>query len=363
MVENKSIIYLSFIILSFIGCSDQTSKWIEVTHPEVEYTGRIASNDSLNAKVMFWPGSSVKINYEGTSLSALIEDERGENYFNIIINNDSIYVLNTKPSKNKYLLCDLDYGKHTITIFKRTEWDRGRVAFYGFEIGKNGEILKKDIPKERKIEFYGNSITAGYGIEDYSGNDSPDSIFTNNYLAYGALIARHYNAQYHCIARGGIGIMISWFPLVMPDIYDRINPYDPESKWDFQKYQADIVIINLFQNDSWLVNMIDHDSFRSTFGKQKPDEMFIINSYKKFLTSIRANYPNASIICTLGSMDITRKGSKWPGYIESAAAELSDPKIYTHFMPYKNTYGHPRIDEQKDMSENLIKFIDDNISW
>ena len=38
----------------------------------------------------------------------------------------------------------------------------------------------------------GNSITAAYAVEDFSGEDSPDSTYTNNYLSYSALIARHY---------------------------------------------------------------------------------------------------------------------------------------------------------------------------
>jgi hypothetical protein len=39
------------------------------------------------------------------------------------------------------------------------------------------------------MEFYGNSITAGYAIEDFSGNDQPDSTYTNNYLSYAAITA------------------------------------------------------------------------------------------------------------------------------------------------------------------------------
>ena len=109
--------------------------------------------------------------------------------------------------------------------------------------------------------------------------------------------------------------------------------------------------------------MPKHQSYKMRFGNKKPSEKFIINSYKNFISNIRSNYPDASIICTLGSMGITRKGSHWPGYVESAVKKLNDNKIYTHFMKYKDTYGHPRIDEQKVMAQELIKFIDENIEW
>ena len=81
----------------------------------------------------------------------------------------------------KYWFVCFFFWKHTIEIFKRTEWDRGKTSFYGFQIKGNPKLLHKSEPPKRKMEFYGNSITAGYAVEDTSGKDSPDSTFTNNY--------------------------------------------------------------------------------------------------------------------------------------------------------------------------------------
>lgn len=62
-------------------------------------------------------------------------------------------------------------------------------------------------------------------------------------------------------------------------------------------------------------------------------------------------------------MDATKKGSKWPSYIRKAVNNLQDPKVFTHFMPYKNSPGHPTIKEQKTMAKSLIQFINDTIDW
>jgi hypothetical protein len=62
-------------------------------------------------------------------------------------------------------------------------------------------------------------------------------------------------------------------------------------------------------------------------------------------------------------MDATQKGSPWPGYIVKAVAELKDRSIYTHFFPYKNTPGHPKVPEQQEMATSLITFIEQNIKW
>jgi hypothetical protein len=157
--------------------------------------------------------------------------------------------------------------------------------------------------------------------------------------------------------------MLSWIPEIMPEIYDRINPLDDNSVWDFNIYQPDVVIVNLFQNDSWLVNMPEHESFQLRFGDRKPEPSYIVGSYINFISDLRSKYPNASIICALGSMDITKEGSPWPGYVESAVNLLDDPKIMTHFMQYKNTPGHPRVNEHQVMAESLIDFIENNIDW
>ena len=62
-------------------------------------------------------------------------------------------------------------------------------------------------------------------------------------------------------------------------------------------------------------------------------------------------------------MDATSKGSKWINIVKQAVAALHDENIYTHFIPYKNTPGHPSIQEQEDLANSLIQFIDKNIDW
>src|SRR4030095_3437585 len=201
-------------------------------------------------------------------------------------------------------------------------------------------------PLKRKIEFFGNSVTCGYAIEDYV-NDSYVGYYENCYDAYAAITARHFHAQYHLTAKSGIGIMLSWFPLIMPEMYDRLDPTDSTSKWNFSKYTPDLVIINLFQNDSWIIEKPEHEQFKNRFGSARPSAEFIVRSYKNFVRSIRKKYPKAQIICMLGSMNITKKGSPWPGYVKKATAQLRDKKIFTYFAPYKDTPGHPKTTEQK----------------
>jgi hypothetical protein len=358
MLRNLSLIVL-FFCSAFCYAENQV---VFFNDPRLTYEGRIIFKS--DATEFSWCGTNVTIQFEGTWVSAVLKDLDTANYYNVIVDNEYLSKFHTGTTKQTYLLAsDLKEGKHQVQLFKRTEWDKGKTLFYSFELAEDAKVLSPAPPKKRKIEFYGNSITSGYAIEDNSGQDRGFGYFQNNYLTYASVTARHFNAEYSCISKSGIGLMVSWFPLLMPEMYDRTNPTDSTSKWNFSKYKPDIIVINLLQNDSWLVNKPDHEQFKYRFGTKAPDESYIVASYQNFVLSIREKYPQASIICALGSMDATREGSPWPGYIKKAITTLDDPKIYTHFFPFIKKDGHPNVAEQKTMAKSLIDFIDKNIKW
>lgn len=362
IITNRKILLFLTLMLVF-ACSTKKELIVPYSNSQISYSGRIDSSQVKGVE-LYWSGTSIKFNFEGESISAFMEDENGDNYYNIKIDNDSLFILRPDTTKRYYKLASkLPKGKHTVEIFKRTNWDRGKTSFYGFQIQGIPKVLTKPSPYKRKIEFYGNSITEGYAVEDTSGGDSPDSTYTNNYLSYAAITARHFNADYQCVCKSGIGVTISWFPLTMPEMYDRLIPTDSTSTWDFSLYSPDIVVINLFQNDSWIVNMPDYAEFERTFGEKAPSDKYIINAYQQFVADLRNHYPSANIICMLGNMDATREGSKWMGYIKKAVTNINDKNIYTYFIPFKDTQGHPSIKEQEEMSNSLIQFIDKNIDW
>ena len=364
-VDLKTVILYFTAVWLFTGCVTKPAlqnKFISFRSDSVLYIGRVNLDDD-SAAILYWPGTSIKLNIEGNDLKVLMQDSHGKNYYNVILDGDSIFTLHPDTVKKWYSLTGhIKPGKHSIEIFKRTEWRHGPSYLYGFETGKNTKLLPPPGLSDKTIEFFGNSITAGYAIGDTIG-DSPDSLFTNNYLTYGALTARHYGANYICTARGGIGVTISWFPMIMEEMYNRLDPEDPASRWDFTEYVPDIVVINLFQNDSWLVEKPDYPEFKHRFGTKKPSEEFIIEKYRSLVRKIRREYPRANIICTLGSMDATKKGSKWPGYIKTAIKEMNDPRVYTCFFPYKGKDGHPKVVDHKVMADTLIAFIDRNKLW
>lgn len=360
-----SVIVIVCCLACFQDYAQNTAvKFVASNDKHISYMGRVGMNDSCAE--FYWTGTSVSMNVQSTtSVKALLADETGNNYYYVIVDNDGDKAVKIKVDKAKKLYTlasNLRSDKHKIELFKVTNTDFITTRFYGFEIDDHAKVLKPDKKSKRKIEFFGNSITCGHGAENNS-HDSGAPQFFNNYRAYGAITARHFNAQYHCTSKSGIGITVSWFPEVMPDIYDRLNPKDLNSKWGFSKYTPDVVVVNLFQNDSWLVNMPAHEQFKARFGTTKPTEEFIINAYKNFLQTIRSKYPKARIICCLGDMDATKEGSKWPAYIAIAVNSMKDKRMITHFFPYKGTPGHPIIKDHETMANDLISFIEKEKYW
>lgn len=358
-------IYLIVLFLITTGtlsnCTAQ-SLVLKSKDAHIRYTGRINQTDE--AAEFYWTGTSAAINFSGTGVSVLLQDERGDNYFTVIVDGVVTNAIHLDNTKRTYTLAEgLPNGAHSVEIFKRSEWEMGKTIFYQFILDKGASVLAPSPTRKRKIEFFGDSITCGYADEDTTGQDRGSAPYENGYISYAAITARHYDASYVCTAKSGIGVLVSWFPLVMPELYNRLDPTDPTSLWDFNKYTPDVVVINLFQNDSWIVKIPDNPQFKERFGAKAPEADQITKAYRELVKNIRKKYPKAQILCILGSMDATKEGSPWPGYIEKAVAGLNDKAIYTHMIPYKNTPGHPSAKEQQAMADDLIGFMDKNIHW
>ena len=357
----KSYPLLALFLCLFHGCGFSQSQFVPAGDRHISYEGRILL--SKDAAELMWPGTAVKIDFVGTGVSGQIKDQDTSNYYNVIVDGIVTGKIHPDTSKKDYLLAEgLPYGRHSVELFKRTEWDKGKTWFYGFIFEEKAVLAHPAKKPARKMEFFGNSITCGYAIEDRVG-DSPIGYYENSYDSYAAITARHFHAQCHYTAKSGIGVMVSWFPLIMPEMYNRLDPTDSGSRWDFSNYVPDLVVINLLQNDAWITNMPANEQFKHRFGTQRPSEDVIIQSYRNFVRTVRQVYPKARIICMLGNMDITREGSPWPGYVQKAVQELNDPRVFTLVVPYKNTPGHPKTEEQKAMADTLIGFIDRKIRF
>jgi hypothetical protein len=363
--KNRSLLLsllLAFPLSTFPISAVQAAQLIAADDPGYLYTGRIDFSDKKAPRVS-WPGTSIKANFTGGSLAIKLDDEFGKNYFNIFIDGETAhpYVLEAKKGEHTYIISKaLKSGNHSLEIYKRTEGEEGATAFKGLVLDDHAKLLPPPKRPQRRIEIFGDSITSGAGNE--AADNGADHLLSekNSYWAYGAITARNLNAELHTTSQSGIGIMISWFSFIMPQFYDQLSAVgDNDSKWDFSQWTPDVVIINLFQNDAWLID-------REKRLQPVPTDAQRVQAYIDFVRSIRAKYPDAQIICALGSMDATAT-SQWPGYIETAVTRMkkenNDQKLDTLFFDYTGYDAHPRIAQHKANAEKLTAFVKQKMSW
>ena len=214
------------------------------------------------------------------------------------------------------------------------------------------------VPAEKApltIEFIGDSITCGYGVESKSPSD-PFTTATENFSkSYAYLAAKSLGADYTTCCYSGYGIVSGYSDdgtkdekRLLPNCYGKSSIYkDYGSDWEFSE-DCDVVVINLGTND---MNYVAADP------KANGDEF--VEGYKAFLKTVREKSPNAPIICTMGTMG----GDDIYKLIERAIAESGDDNITSYFSQTHSMRdgmgadGHPSKKTQQNIADVLAEKI------
>ena len=160
--------------------------------------------------------------------------------------------------------------------------------------------------KERKIEFIGDSITCGYGVD----LEDPETAFRTDTedvtKAYAYQTAKMLDADYSMVSYSGYGIFSGYTESGERNKAERVPPYYEkvgfsyakplgelelsDISWDFAAFCPDLIVVNLGTND---------DSYCD--GIKEREEAYS-RAYAEFLETIRKNNPNAHILTVLGLM-------------------------------------------------------------
>jgi lysophospholipase L1-like esterase len=251
---------------------------------------------------------------------------------------------------------------HTARLFKRTESIVGQSTFKGFVLSPGGTIENPPPRLERRIEFVGDSITAGYGVEGDSPT-CPFSVATENVgRSYAAMVAEAVGAEMMITAVSGLGVIRNYNDPemigrdAMTVRYGRALANEPVPLWNFQRWRADLVVINLGTNDF------------STH--PQPTEIVFVQAYIDLLNDIRHQYPFASIMAMAGPI----LPDYAAGYVETAVHHMNSAQSdhHIHFLHMPNNlvmpddYGcdyHPNVSGQQKIAAVLIPKIQEVMGW
>lgn len=337
--------------------------WIKANDDRYVYVGRI-SFARPEAPTWDYPGAQIHCVFTGTSARMLTKANSG--YFMISLDNQEPFKVESTPTDSLVLIAEnLTDKSHRLTITYCMEGLLRHPVFYGLYLDPEATLGQRPKLPTRKIEFIGNSITCAYGIEG-DGSEKKFSYSQQNiYYGYAARTARALNAQYQLVSRSGIGVYrnsngnINGDRSVMPVYY----PYTLFKKsgelWNFNRYQPDVVCINLGTNDT-------------TLPKYRTD--LLTKAFCQFLRDVRSHYPNAKIVLLTGTM--LKAGSQRLADLKQAeddamadAKRRGDNEVYRFdFTPADGSLGygthkHPSMRQHEQMADELTSFLQRLMNW
>jgi lysophospholipase L1-like esterase len=340
---------------------------------------------SSGAGVVFsHPGVTIRARFWGDAVRMRLNDagaggEVGTNYFNVSIDGGPPTRLAVRSSQPTYeLATGLSAGLHTVEVVKRTESLVGHSEFMGFEV--HGELRDPPPRPKLRMEIVGDSITCGYGNEvsvvPESGAWTAPTFTSkneNHTRSYGWLTARSLGAELVTVCYSGHGLYRNLDMTttgLLPALYELAVPGRPEP-WDFARYSPDVIVLNVGTNDVFA------GGGTAAF---LPDENAFKTAYRQFLARLRALYPRARIVCTLGSMSDGYKKQERNGTVSSVHAgewvtelvaernRAGDAWVYRHMMAVQNPEAdgvgedwHPSPSTHQKMAEALTRFLQEEV--
>jgi lysophospholipase L1-like esterase len=328
--------------------------------PGVRLEGRFDMTDATKPS-FGWSGSAMIARFQGTG--ATLRIDLSPNQYTVVVDGTvSSKVLKVASGTTQYSLATgLSAGTHDVVVWRRTEGNQGESRFLGIDV-TGGQLLAPPAAPDRRIEIYGDSITAGYGIDGAGPSCAFSADTENHYITYGAIAARELNADLHTIAWSGIGMYRNYGVSgasadAMPAVYARTLPTKSGSTWDFKTWQPHAVVINLGTNDA------------STSGDPgTPYE----TAYAGFVRNLRAKYPDTFFVLTIGPMldgsSLTAIRTRIDNVRKTLAAGGDSKTSYLEFPVQSESDGlgcdwHPSPKTNTKMATLLVAELKNRLGW
>jgi lysophospholipase L1-like esterase len=283
------------------------------TDPNVKYFGRWNTSSS-SAYVSEWAGAYLVVGFTGRTVK--LKQRRAIDFFVSIDGGPDVSYVNRTGTVD-LTPAPLAAGNHTLRVSYRPIAGsyKGDAVYQGIELDTGARTFAPPVPS-KIIEFVGDSITVG--------QLSSKQALT----AYGWLTGEKLKAGHTQIAVGGACLHPAADGcLSMREGFLRTGLALTAPAWDFGRYRADAVVINLGTND--VGHSVTKDQFRA--------------SYVTLLQRAREKYPTAAIFA-LGTF---RK--RYVPETQAAVKTLADGGDRNVF--FVDTTGW--IDEATDTVDNV----------
>lgn len=358
---------------------------VKASHPMIQYMGRVSFEKNPDVASFNFPGTTIEANFQGSSLKMMCRPMTG--YFMAQVDGSEPFKVGFNAERDSVvtLATALPKGVHHVKVMYVIEGLFRNPEFRGFVLDKGCKLVEALALSERKIEFIGNSITCGYGVESIEMSDPFEDETENHWLTYANIVSDSLKAQHTSISRSGIGVYRNYDgPKTgsaenMPWQYEYTLFNKHDEKWDFAKYQPQLVCINLGTND------LSTDNY---------DIQLYEKNYRMFLTTVRSKYPDAKIVLLTGPMLGKKESSEQRAALDRICADanksgftlvnktvvdkkgkikkakkLGDKEIYRFDFSFQKGdlgYGaswHPSKLQHQKMAKELLPFLKNLMNW
>ena len=293
--------------------------------------------------------------FNGNSISVTLNESDARVYYAYVIDDQPVKRFSVLAGINVYsLAADLSNGTHKILLMRESEGAQaGPSQFLGFSFGGTGQLLSPpEYPNKYRLEFIGDSITAGFGnigVMPCGFTTATESAYWSFAQQTALLLGEAPAAN---ISISGIGVYRNYGnagPSVsdpsMPFFYSRTLTSESSSAGSSSippSMQPTVVIVNLGTNDFW---------------NGPPDQTGFISAYVELFKTIRSRYPSAMLVAA------THAGGDQQGYVQAAYQQIlnsGEAKIrYAEFpiRDWSGCSGHPSKAADLEIANYFAQFI------
>lgn len=316
----------------------------------VRWVGRVdVSNESQ--PTFSYSQSGFIASFTGTGLSVTLNDG-GDAYYTAVIDGTTVRPMlhGGAGAVTVSAASGLSAGTHTVEFYRQTEGaSAGITTFKGISVTA-GSLEPPPAGNGRLIEVIGDSISCGYGDLCTSNQAGYRAADQSAYDSWGAVAARLVGADAAIVAKSGIGIYrdnTGSTTNTMPNVYNRTHYSTTSPGWGFT-LQPQAVLINLGTND---------------FAKGDPGKSNFEGAMLSFVKTVRAKYPSAYILLTIGPL-----GNGADPYLQDVVTQSNDPKV-SYFPVQQLTAAdagcdyHPNVGRQLIMGQAAAAAIKTKLGW
>ena len=353
--------------------------------------GRYYHNSDMKSTFINFSNSGFEVTFIGTTLEGFFyttkaDDSINRPYLSVCIDNEYDPDKSTPISltagqysnsqrrvgdyfvhEHVVLAHDLEYGEHTVRVYKKSECLVSKVAIKS--VSTDGQFVPvKAKALDLKMEFYGDSVTCGYAVESPDYYEKFCTRTENSIMSYANYCANELNADVSLISCGGYPMYQSRYcenclPNNIPDMVSLADvEYYTANKhvWNNSSYIPDVVVIALGANDGSKVDYSSEEKVKSFTANYK-------QAYKTFINKLQTLYPETLIVV---SDEILPIGGNFVEAMDQIVNEYNSPKIIrAKYNAYEEAEdknlpgeGHPNKEMQKLAGQELAELIKKNLS-